>query len=408
MQNKQRVLALDYFRGICMIAVIINHFSLFANPLTVLAGGGRLWVGAAELFFLISGITFGIVRGSSIKHKLSEVIIKSFRRAGLLYGVYIATVVASLGIAFILSAHNLPVNIPGALPAGGVGHTAWQILTLKYSYGWADFLMYYAVILLLAPFALQALVGRFWSVVPVVSLCLFLASAVGSVHANNYVYFLVWQAYFFAGLTLARFRLPILGWFNRSNDKVKSTIGYGLVAFGALIIAISAMSAHSARILASPLPGLIKSMSSSIARASTTTDFWLNNNRTGLGRLAVALLTLSMLYIIYQRYKKPILNYSGNFVMAFGRNSLQIFVLQALAIPIVSALPMRRDSALLNTGLCAALVFSMWLFTHKWSPVPSINSAFQSFYASIINTSYLAASTARGLRNRIFSPVELD
>lgn len=403
MQNKQRVLALDYFRGICMLAVVVNHFSLFASPLTVLAGGGRLWVGAAELFFLISGVTFGIVRGKAIKHRFGEVIKKSFKRAGLIYVINLLTVAASIAIAFQLAAHGRIVNIPGDLPDATTAHTIWQIISLQYGYGWADFLMYYTLLLVAAPFALKVLHSRLWPVVPVVSLGLFGLTTASSVHANAYLYFLVWQVYFFVGLTIARFRLDILAWYNRAKLPIKRATAYGLVACGVTVLAASSLAAYNHKIMASVAPGFIKSASNYLAGAANI-NLWFSNGRTGLARLLVGLLTLATLYVIYQAAKAPLLKYTGKFVMAFGRNSLQIFVLQALAIPLVSALPLNRSSQILNTGLTAALIFTMWLLTHKWSPLPHIRASFASLRAELINGLYLAASGLREIKNRLTMP----
>lgn len=406
MQNKERVLALDYFRGLCMLAVIINHFSLFASPLTLLAGGGRLWVGAAELFFLISGVTFGIVRGKSIKKKFDEVIKKSFKRAGLIYAANLLAVIASMGIAFQLAARGSLVNIPGDLPAGGVGHSAWQILTLQYGYGWADFLMYYSLLLLVAPFALKLLYSRLWLVVPAASIALFGLTATPSVHANAYLYFFIWQLYFFIGMTIARFRLDLLGWFNRSSQLVKRSVAWSMAGSGLAVLTISSLVAYNHKITASGAPAFIKQASRNLAGLPDI-DLLTGNARTGLLRPVIALMALAMLYVFYQRFKQPLLKYSGKFVMSFGRNSLQIFVAQAMAIPLISALPLRRSSWLLNTGLTATLIFVLWLFNHKLSPLPAIRSAFMSFYAGTINRTYQILVIARDIRARLISP-ELD
>lgn len=407
MQNKQRVLALDYFRGFCMLIVIINHFGNFANPLTVMAGSGRLWFSAAELFFLISGITFAVARGKAIFGRFNEVIIKSYKRAALLYGANLLAVVASLAIAFQLSAANRFVNIPGDLPAGGVGHTIWQTLTFQYNYGWADFLMFYSVFLLIAPFALRALFSRLWWVVPLGAAALFGLTVTNSLHAGPYFQFFLWQVYFFIGLTIGRFRLNILGWYNSLSHRVKRGLAYALVSSGALVLAAGWLAGYSQRIGRSALPAAVKSLANMLGALETRADFWLYNNRAGLARPVVALIVLVTLYIIYQRFSQSLLTKTGNFVMSFGRNSLQIFVLQAVTIPLVSALPLRRDNYLLNMGLTGALIFSIWLMTHKWSPMPAIRASFESLRLGVINFSYSLLTQLRAVKSRLGSP-ELD
>jgi len=407
MKNKQRVLALDYFRGLCMIIVIINHFAIFANPLTILAGGGRLWVSAAELFFLISGITFAVARGKNISRGFGEVVKKSFKRAALLYGINLLTVVASLAVAFQLSAANRFVNIPGELPAGGAGHTALQILSLQYNYGWADFLMFYAVFLLVAPFALRILFTRAWAIVPILSVAFFSLTASQTLHMGPYFQFFVWQVYFFVGMALGRFRLDILGQANKLNIRVRKALAYSIAAAGGLVLAASLLAGYSERINNSALPQAVKALAIKLGSFQASSDFWLYNNRTGLARPLVSLLVLATLYVTFQKLKKPLLKCTGNFVMSFGRNSLQIFVLQAMAIPLIAALPLRQDSYFLNMGLTCALIFSIWLVTHKWSPLPTIRTAFGSCYSGMINFSYILMSNLRAVKDRLSSP-ELD
>jgi hypothetical protein len=239
-------------------------------------------------------------------------------------------------------------------------------------------------------------------------LALFGITAVAQVHNNAYLYFLIWQVYFFIGLTLSRFRLAILAKFNSLNRLMQRGLTYSLVGLGSCLLLISLIAGYSTAIISSAvMPGFIKSAANYLASRQEGLNFWLANGRTGLLRPAIAVLTLTTLYIVYQKYKQTILTYSGKFVMAFGRNSLQIFVLQAIAIPLVSALPLRRDNMYLNAGLSGALVFTMWLLTHKFSPVPVIRSAFASCYASLVNNSYLVLSNLRDIKNRLATQ-ELD
>src|SRR4051812_29936590 len=61
-KKKDRVVALDYFRGICILIILLSHSAQFSYPIAYLSGMGLLWTSAAEMFFLLSGITLGVVR----------------------------------------------------------------------------------------------------------------------------------------------------------------------------------------------------------------------------------------------------------------------------------------------------------------------------------------------------------
>src|SRR5581483_5574442 len=149
---KDRVVAIDYFRGLCILLVVINHAVAFSMPFALFAGAGGLYTSAAEMFLLLSGVTFAIVRGHQIGPHFSQVVKKTWRRAGILYLINLVLVVCSLAMAVFAVSHNLTNNVAGSLPANNSWGLLADILTFKYTIGWADFLMYYSVFLLFAPF----------------------------------------------------------------------------------------------------------------------------------------------------------------------------------------------------------------------------------------------------------------
>src|SRR4051812_38240769 len=155
--KKDRVIAIDYFRGLAMLAVILNHAAIFTYPYTILVGEGRLWTGAAEMFFLLSGITLWIVRGDKLVNNFKNILFRSWKRAASIYAISVLIAITSLSIAVLLTARNLPVNMPAAIPTASLGRVMLDMLMLKYSFGWASFLMYYSIYMLIAPFALRAL-----------------------------------------------------------------------------------------------------------------------------------------------------------------------------------------------------------------------------------------------------------
>ena len=72
-----RIVSLDLMRGWFLVIIILDHLSYFLNGLVFISGDSRLYVTAAEGFFIISGLVLGIVRGA----KLTE---RSFRYAAKL------------------------------------------------------------------------------------------------------------------------------------------------------------------------------------------------------------------------------------------------------------------------------------------------------------------------------------
>src|SRR3989339_456486 len=83
---KRRIHELDLLRGFFILVIIIDHLQFWPSPLTFLTGEGRLWVSAAEGFFLISGLLIGYIRGYKGRNQpLTSISKKLAYRAFMLY-----------------------------------------------------------------------------------------------------------------------------------------------------------------------------------------------------------------------------------------------------------------------------------------------------------------------------------
>lgn len=112
--SSRRDLRLDFLRGYCIVVMTIDHVGLFPAWTIGVTGNARLWVSAAEGFFLISGIVMGMVyqqwlieRGWhwSIKH--------AGRRAIQLYAIgAIGHLVMVTGDFVLRLVRNRPSNLP--------------------------------------------------------------------------------------------------------------------------------------------------------------------------------------------------------------------------------------------------------------------------------------------------------
>src|SRR4051812_35503169 len=95
-QQKQRVIAIDYFRGIFILMILLTHSMIFSMPFAYLGGAARLWTGPAEMFMLLSGITYAVVRGDQITTAFKQIVIKTWKRAARFYALSFILVVLSL------------------------------------------------------------------------------------------------------------------------------------------------------------------------------------------------------------------------------------------------------------------------------------------------------------------------
>jgi hypothetical protein len=209
-QAKDRVIAIDYFRGLFIIMVVVNHAMLFSLPFAYLTGAGRMWTSAAELLLLISGLTFGIVRGHQIKSDFLTVYKKTLRRAGQIYLVNVLVVALSLLLAVYAVSHNLVNYVYGTMPSTSGLHLLRSILSFSYSIGSAGFLGVFAILLLAAPPLLYVLSTRLWPSVPILSAAIFLFTTHGAGSSIPYSWLGQWQIYFILGLLMAKFRVGLL------------------------------------------------------------------------------------------------------------------------------------------------------------------------------------------------------
>jgi hypothetical protein len=269
--------------------------------------------------------------------------------------------------------HGL-TSIVSPTPAVSGASLLWGIINFKYSLGLANFLEYYAVYMIAAPFILYALYKKYWPAVVLTSIGIYLFSAPYPLHLVNfgiYSWFGIWQLYFVLGMAIARFRAQIVSRIT-SLKGLKARVGYRTVTWVALsAMALSAVSGfdYFDRILESLtrdgwVPYKLWDAYLRLQIEKPGLEQWLMNSRTGVLRPIIALLVLGAGYLFYQKHKVKLLAYTGRFVTAMGRDTLWIFVAQAFVIPIMASLPIRHD-LITNTLMTAVLTGSMWSITKR-------------------------------------------
>lgn len=377
-QAKQRIVAIDYFRGICILVVLMNHAAVFTMPFTYLAGNGQLWTSAAEMFLILSGTLFGIVRGDQIKNDFRAVVKKTWTRALRLYVLNVMIVMISLIIAIFCVSHRLADNVAGALPAGSAVSTIRDIFLLRYSIGWASFLVVYPVFLAFAPFALYILKTRFWALLPAGSVTLFLFnSSLMMPEAKITIVTLLsmWQLYFVMGLVIERFRPAAVCWFHGLKQRSARLLADSVLALSAGVLGLSIALNFNLyptvlRLTASGwLPLKAPHLYMHALHHKPIFDNLLMSARTGVLRPAIALLFLAAGWLLYDKHRDFLLKKTGRFVNALGRDTLWIFMGQALAIPVLAAIPMPRN-LLGDSFMTVCLITSMWLLTQRGRLAP--------------------------------------
>jgi hypothetical protein len=362
-----RVVAIDYFRGICILVVLLSHSYLFSMPFAYLSGLGKLWTSAAEMFFLLSGITFGIVRGPKVLSDFKAVLKKSAKRAFFLYGLSILMVLYALVVGLFLASHGRQAYIAEGFPSGDGKSLLINLLTLHTALGWADFLMYYSIILLAAPFALYLLKTRLWAVLPLVSAAVFVLHPSGS----HYGFFAIWQVYFFIGLTLTRFRPQIIAGFyglpevmKKSLRRVIYTAAVSALSLG-ILLGFNLFPLVNRLTAAGWLPGKAEGAYRHLLTHQSSLDNLFLHGRAGTLRPIVALVVLAAAYLFYQQHKDWLLRKTGALINQFGRETLWVYTGQAVLLPWMAALPFRYGNLPVDLAMTSLFFYSMWLVARR-------------------------------------------
>jgi len=369
-QAKQRVIVLDYLRGVCILIILISHSYAFSWPYTYLSGMGRLWTSAAEMFFLLSGITLGVVRGGKALSHFSEILKKSWKRSRDLYLIHVLCVAASLGLSFFLASKGLADILYSDPQTNGLPLLA-KILTYRFSATLANFLIYYAVFMLFAPFLLYAIYKwrRAWAPILLVSIGIFLTSTsypVNFSHTTLYTMFATWQLYFVIGIILARFKHNITGWIYQFNDKqfkrlyssvmITSTISLGL----AVVLGFNLYPIVNSLTNDGYLPIKLRGAYYHLLEHKSLFDSLFMNSRTGILRPLMSLLIMAAAYLLFQRYKSALLKHSGKIITTLGSDTLSVYIAQAILIPVLAAIPLGYGGFVIDTLATAVFFYVMW------------------------------------------------
>lgn len=316
-----RILTLDLMRGYLLLVILVDHLAKFPGFFEIFTGKGWLWVSAAEGFFLISGIMVGLLRGSQAKEKgMNFVTRKLLRRSGELY-----VWGASLTIIFTLVGWAVITN-PGlkdGIATFSFGEVIWRTLTLQYIYGWADFLVYYAVFMAFSPIALWLLVKKKgWLV---------LAGSIAVWTFREQTVFAALQILFFTGI-VAGYYLP------RLQEKWRSL---SIAARGYAKGALYSVTAISAILSAGVVHGREWLGHLNLSSSVIYSFFNLVNQYTAdlfdkwtmdPGRVVLSLVWFTAIYFLFRANEQRILKYFGWLLLPLGQNSLQVYIAQSFIV----------------------------------------------------------------------------
>lgn len=356
-KNKSRLVVFDLMRGYFLFVIIIDHLLRFFGFWEIFTGRGAQWVSAAEGFFFLSGIMIGIVRGRRmIRTSLIDVAKKCWRRAVTLYlwGIGLSLLVSTLAI---LLAGNIGLKQP--VFVGNNIELVIKTLSMTFNYGWADFLIYYAVYLFFSPLAIWLLRNKLWHSVLLISLIIWMQTTtiMGS-----------WQVLFYSGLVVGFYKEQIENVFLRFNTKWRRLLSSTVYLLSGLTLLVSVFFTTIAEEYgkAGSNPKLLGiDLEGSRIYAIETLRVTFDRVSLAPARLLLFYLWFTALYLLLKKYETWITKRLGWILIPFGQNSLYVYIVHAVMIFLLNLIVPTGQHWLINVLINTSFVLLVWLMVRS-------------------------------------------
>lgn len=362
---KQRLLYLDMIRGVFLVFIILNHIPYSPKLTDLITGNSVLIVSAAEGFFLISGTMVGLLYTPRILTETKKVLKKIWSRSLLLYLISISTTLLFTIIA------KLTIDVTQVkLYAGNIPSIDFiqHLLSLNYTYGWADFLSLYAVFMLLAPITLFLIAYKKTWIALLISLLIWFVHPVFGGMGN----FAAWQILFTIGIIMGANFHTIVSVFD-----TKKGIMWIRSIFCIVVILIAwswyvdlvyphFIAPHVA------LPNILAAINDSIGIPHSLYVTLFDRDVMGIGRIALATLGFLWLLYFFRRYEPTIKRLVGSPLMYLGKNSLLVYVIHSFVIFtvfIVFLTSTQKFGIIDRTILGILIVACVYWFTHIYRSI---------------------------------------
>lgn len=353
--KRPRILALDQLRGFFLVVILIDHLGMFPSPFEFMTGRGLLWASAAEGFFLISGLLVGYVYAPRMSRSFKDAATKIWRRAVVLFAWAVGLTIVTVLLAYVIPS---PFNGSGLWRDPSISGFLYQTLSLQYSYGWADFLKYYAVYMLFAPLALWlCLRSKAWLVVII---------SVGVWLLRGELFLPAWQLLFMGGL-VAGYYLPVLQqWYLNHSAPIQRILLYSVYSVTLMTVVFSALTNRAATFLVetygkfTALPEWIQIAARWLYDIHLALEPWTTKDSLEPLRLVTAVVWFTALYLIVRHHEVIIERVTRGSLRILGENSLFVYVVQSFIVFGVLSAISQDQSIIVSTFITAAAIVAMY------------------------------------------------
>ncbi len=320
----KRILAFDLMRGFFLLVIIVDHVELYPNGWDFLTGKGRLWVSAAEGFFFLSGLLIGMIYKRRLHLGMKYIFQKMWTRALELYVV--GTALTFVFLLWVELTNHAPIKdtLPDPIPWS---HILGQAFLTRFTYGWADFLVHFAVLMLFAPIVFYLVArGKWW-------LALIGMTVAWYIRGESFV--MAWQFIFNIGIIIGYYWYKISGRYRSLDKKQRSRVKLAVGALAAISFAASYLSIY----LLTLLNQLYGSLTPWLRHVTFTwnnynADTWVFADKWTMGWLRILLFFcwFCVLYWFFRTYEARINRFTKGILEMLGRNSLFVYTLHAFIV----------------------------------------------------------------------------
>lgn len=353
-----RIHELDLLRGFFILVIVIDHFQRWPSPFTYITGEGRLWVSAAEEFFIISGLLIGYLRGwKGRHHSLKEISKKLLSRAAMLYawGVGITLFIVSVMTFFTSGTDTIYALLPKFPEADQLTSLPiylWNVISGQYASDWIYFLRMYAIVLAVSPLVIWLMRKGKWWVVLLLSLATYgLSFLMVEPEAA-----MQWQVLFF-GAALIGWRLEsIAGWL-QAHPIARKRIAISLIFVTVATMIASYFWVHGWTNVEGPRAIISRD---SYVTARGFIDPWFTNNPMAPARIILSFIWFGGLFAIFHYGRNFIMKWFGWLLMPFGVASLSVYCLQAILFVFIEAALPVSQSKIANMLMTIVVILLIW------------------------------------------------
>jgi hypothetical protein len=354
-KSPNRIVTFDIMRGYFLCVILLNHLQYYPSPLALFSGQGMLYVSTAEGFFAVSGIVLGMIRGRKLKdapfkHAARLLLKRSFQ----LYStsIILTIIFTVIGNLFI---HSSGLKYGLYTDWMNILDLTWKTLTLQYTYGWADFLRFYALFLLFAPAAVWLLRKGLWHILVAASLlvwCLFPLSPLPPEMSQP----ISWQVIFFFSLIIGYYWPDLVEYWNAISVRTRKIFGIVLISTAIVTILLSALL-----VFGYAINGTVGTFLTSIHHI---VEQGFNKDRMPIARMLLGVIWFWALFWVLRANEKVMMKKVGAFFLPLGENSLYVYTIQAFVVFFAHLFILNEagsDNMLLNTMLSLVALGIVWL-----------------------------------------------